>query len=155
MKYRTVFLDANLFVLLVVGRVSPAYIEKHKRLRAYDADAFTLLGTLLNGFDALVATPNVLTETSNLLGGRDSQAGRQLTSVFQTIVDAVVEVVIPSKEAVRRPEFQWLGLADAATLEVLSDDMVLLTDDQPLFATALQAGCKAELFSALRGRAAA
>ena len=145
-------MDANHFVLLVVGSASPAYIEKHKRLRAYDADAFAVLGALQGRFDALAVTPNVLTETSNLLGRRDDQTGRLLTLVFKNFVDAIVEVIVPSKHAVRRPEFQWLGLADAATLEVLSADMVLLTDDQPLFATALQAGRKAALFSAIRGR---
>ena len=42
------FLDANLFVLLVVGSVGRDLIEKHRRLRAYSAEDYEILIDLLD-----------------------------------------------------------------------------------------------------------
>ena len=61
------FLDANLFVLLVVGSESRELIAKHRRLRNYSAEDYDILVELLENADRLFVTPNTLTETSNLL----------------------------------------------------------------------------------------
>ena len=61
------FLDANLFVLLVVGSVGRDLIEKHRRLRAYSAEDYEILIDLLDRVERVLVTPNTLTETSNLL----------------------------------------------------------------------------------------
>ena len=150
MRRPAVLLDTNLFVLLVVGRVAPALVGVHKRLRAYDSAANTLLGNVLTGFDVLVSTPNILTETSNLLGRSDDEFGLRCTAMLRYLIESAVEIPVPSRSAAAIPAFSWLGLADAATIEALKDDTLLLTDDEPLFVAALRANRRAELFSTLR-----
>jgi hypothetical protein len=65
---RSVLLDTNLLVLLIVGSTSEAHVAKHKRTRSYDVQSFRLLrDTLRWNFTALVTTPHVLAETSALV----------------------------------------------------------------------------------------
>lgn len=69
------FLDANLLVLLVVGATGWELIRRHRRLQAFDALDYELLVGLLGNFQQVLVTPNILTETSSLLG----QHGEPLT----------------------------------------------------------------------------
>ena len=61
------FIDANLFVLLVVGSVERDLIGKHRRLREYSVEDYNTLVILLEQVVQVFVTPNTLTETSNLL----------------------------------------------------------------------------------------
>lgn len=147
MSGHAVALDTNLLILLVVGRASTQYIRGHKRLSAYDTAAFIRLTDILSKADALVLTPNILSETSNLLGQSDDQKGRRITATFRALIDLAVERYATSRASAARPEFAWLGLSDAASIEMLDDKTVLLTDDHPLYVAALNAGRSAEIFS--------
>jgi hypothetical protein len=147
-----VLLDSNLLILYVVGLASPDYIARHRRLTAYSRHgrrAFGMLHDYVAWASALLVTPNVLTEVSNLLGGRerDDDVTRDILKVFRWLIGRAEERNSPSIAAATRPEFSRLGLADAATLEVLTADAVLLTDDALLYDAALRAGKRAELFS--------
>jgi hypothetical protein len=86
---------------------------------------------------------------SNLLGGheRDDVVNGAILDVFRWLIGRAEERYTPSAAAAARPEFPLLGLADAATLELLGTDAVLLTDDAALYEAALRAGRRAELFS--------
>jgi hypothetical protein len=137
-------------MLFVVGRASPAYIKGHKRLSAYDKQAFRRLEDILSAASALVVTPNILSETSNLLGQRDDESGRRIMSTFRSIIEIAVERYASGRAAANRPEFIWLGLPDAAAIDALEDHTILITDDGPRYAAALKAGRHAELFSSER-----
>jgi hypothetical protein len=142
-----VLLDTNLLVLLVVGNASRAYVRSHKRLGAYDERSYDILVRLLSGADALVVTPNILTETSNLLGRKDDEAGLRIVATFRAFIGLATEAVAASEKAAQRAEFARLGLADAAALDVLDDRTILLTDDFPLYDAATRAGRQAQLFA--------
>jgi hypothetical protein len=147
-----VLLDTNLLVLYVVGLAAPDHIASHRLLAAYGERAnraFALLVECLSDASTLLVTPNILTETSNLLGGRDRDDEISLTilGVFRNLIDIAVERTVPSHVAAARPEFFRLGLADAATIALLDDDDFLLTDDAGLYDATLRAGQRAELFS--------
>lgn len=147
-----VFLDSNLLVLYVVGTASPEYIRRHRRLSAYSRlgrRAFDVLLDSISSASALLVTPNVLTEVSNLLGGRvrDDELSFSVINAFRWLVERLEERNAASSLAVTRLEFPRLGLADAATLEALGPDAVLLTDDALLYDATLRAGMRAELFS--------
>ncbi len=68
MPGKTVILDANLMVLLVVGTASRSYIAKHKKLKAYKEGDFTLLVDFLSRESRVIVTPNTVAETSNVAG---------------------------------------------------------------------------------------
>ena len=125
-------LDANLLVLYVVGMSNPTLITRHRRLSGFSEEDFELLADMLEDMSDIVVTPNVLTETSNLLGYQRDDDWGNLSIMLKRLIDEVVEVVIPSKDAAARSEFEALGLTDAGLLTVASPSRPLLTVDLQL-----------------------
>ena len=80
------FLDANLLVLLVVGSESREMIPKHGRLEHYSPEDFDILLDLLREADRLYATPNTLTEASNLIGQHGEPERSQLMGRLQYLI---------------------------------------------------------------------
>jgi hypothetical protein len=150
---KTVALDANLLVLLVVGLTNPAYIAKHKRLTAYDLDAFRLLTGMLSAYEDVVVTPNILTEASNLLNYIADPAKTEIAVVFRDVIarTKTKEIYVPSSQASGRAEFLRLGLTDSALLETCHDGISILSSDFDLWQAALTAGYEAINFNHERG----
>ena len=73
----TVIIDTNLFGLLVVGTASRKYIGLHKRLNNFSEFHFDLLGLLLLNYDEVIFLPQIVAETSNLIGYIADPARRQ------------------------------------------------------------------------------
>ena len=134
------FIDANLLVLFVVGRVDRNLIAKHRRLREYTEEDYDILLTLLNPVDELYVTPNTLTETSNLLGQHAEPERSMLLNELRGLIQRSQEVVVSSAQASNNREFPQLGLSDAALLEAITPETPLLTVDLDLFIAALQKG---------------
>jgi hypothetical protein len=142
---RAVIIDANLLVLLIVGSLDRRQISRHKRTRPYDEEAYDNLVRYLKGFGKIIVTPNVLTETSNLLE-KDARA----LAVFKGLVATLDERYIPSERAVAAPQFERLGLTDAGLLATLATDSVLLTADLDLYLAAIRLKRAAVNFTHLR-----
>ncbi|MBV5335499.1 hypothetical protein JZU48_00270, partial [bacterium] len=70
-----------------------------------------------------------MTETSNLLRQIAEPARSEIATVYANHIPTLIERHIPSKEAAARPEFLWLGLSDAALLDVNKADIIMLTAD--------------------------
>lgn len=137
---RLIAIDTNLLVLLVVGSASEGYIARHKRTNTYAADDFRLLRQILLTADGLVFTPHVLAETSNLVRQFSRPGVDAIVNVLRRMIEQAREVVVTGVEAVRRPEFRYLGLTDAALLAIEAGDITLLTDDFDLYRASLAAG---------------
>jgi hypothetical protein len=146
MPASAVVLDANLLVLLVVGVASGSYIAKHKRLRAYTENDYTLLTELLSTAPNIIVTPNVVTETSNLAAHIAEPARSHIHRVLRTLLKTTEERYVESKLAAEHVAFIRLGITDAAILDVLSDGHTLLTADLDLYLEALRHGHKAVNF---------
>ena len=153
MKPGPILLDTNLLLLFVVGRIDPNIVGRHKNLRAYTVADYELLIAQLRKATRILVTPNILTETSNLLAQIGEPDRTQLFTGFQTLIQAmnvIDEFHVPSTTAAGRGEFVRLGLADAVALVEHDDDFTLLTVDGPLYHAALAAGRKATNFTHLR-----
>jgi hypothetical protein len=157
-----VVLDANLLVLLIVGLTDVNAIRHHKRLGKYSPAAYQLLAERLNRASEIIVTPNILTETSNLLSRGPEPLRTMIMSTLRSLVagagagtvDRVAsEQFVPSQKAAARTEFLRLGLSDTATLEIAQGSAVLLTDDLDLYLAALNSGRQAENFTYLRDAA--
>ena len=147
---KTIALDANLIVLLVVGLTDETYIEKHKRLKAFMiADYKLLLSTIKTGAQ-IVVTPNALSEASNLLRQIAEPAKGQIGVVFKRLVKNTKEIYVASAPATEREEFLRLGLSDSALLEVAKDEVVILSTDLDLCVAAEMAGYDVVNFNHLR-----
>jgi hypothetical protein len=146
----TVLLDSNLLVLLVAGMSSREYIGKHRRLRDYSEEDFDLLIEFIRPMSAMIVTPNILTETSNLLSGIGEPARSHIADTFRQLIGSLDERFVHSTRAVEQPEFPRLWLTDAAVLTELVNSHVLLTADLDLYLAAVQRGYTAVNFNHLR-----
>ena len=146
----TVLLDSNLLVLFVAGMSSREYIGRHRRLRGYSEEDFDLLVEFIRPMSALVVTPNILTEASNLLSGIAEPARSHIADTFRQIVGSMDERFVQSTRAVEQREFPRLWLTDAAVLTELANSHVLLTADLDLYLAASQRRYSAVNFNHLR-----
>ena len=113
---RRVLLDAGPLVLFLIGSLRSDLVGNHGKLSGYNLATFHALCDYLEGFQAHVSLPNVLTEASNHIG-----AGKQVICEgahfrLAEYIDKLDEIYCPSREVVSIPEYQSVGLSDAAIL---------------------------------------
>lgn len=149
---KQVLIDANLLILLVAGSVDSRIITKHKRLDAYRVTDYDVLISTIERFDKVLVIPNVLSEASNLLSQTGERTARALRLGLREQIAGSLESYIPSQAAAERPEYQRLGLTDAALLQCLIFDSArtLLTADLELYLAAATSGRDAINFNHLR-----
>ncbi len=129
-----ILLDSNLLVLTVVGNVDRHLIGRHRRTKPFSEYHFEHLLDIISRASRVCVTPNTLTETSNLLDYGERNMRYEYRSALKGLVeDDVIELVVPSVEAVGRLEFLRLGIADCALLALLSSDRWLITTDLELY----------------------
>jgi hypothetical protein len=144
---RSIILDSNLLLLLIVGLTSPAYITKHRRLREYEEVDFELLKGFVDSATRIVVTPHTLAETSNLIGYIGQPAREHIYLQLRLLLGVADERYIESSSAAQRTEFPRLGLADAVQLDLATESHTLLTVDLDLYLAACRRGMKAENFN--------
>lgn len=131
-----VLIDANLLVLLVVGLKDPALIGNHKRTSTFLAEDFDLLKNTLDVYEAVIVTPNIVTECSNLLRYTSAPLAEELMAILGQVVSSIGERYVASSEAAVIPEFRRLGLTDAAAIDIVGPASHLLTVDHDLYLAA-------------------
>ena len=134
------FIDANLFVLLVAGSEGRDLIANHRRLEGYSAKDFDILLNLIRPVGRVFVTPNTLTETSNLLAQHREPERSRLLRRLRYIINESEEVVVASGTAADNRNFERLGLADTVLLEVITPETPLVTVDFDLYLAALEKG---------------
>ncbi len=132
------FVDAQLLVLLVAGSLNRNMIARHRRLSDYSVEDYETLRVLLDDVEQVFVTPNILTETSNLLGQYGDPERSLLLQGLAVLIETSEEIVVASREASTKIEFVRLGLTDAALLEVATADTPLLTADRDLCLAAMR-----------------
>ena len=135
----SVFVDANLLVLLVAGVLDPDIIAKHRRLRTFGPEDFERVREMVSGFERVLVTPNTLTEASNLLGQHREPERSRLFKTLRILIGESHEVVVASADAAGHPSFSRLGLTDAGLLGLVSRDTPLVTVDLDLYLAASRA----------------
>ena len=145
-----VLVDANLLVLLLVGRVNRRRIPAFKRTQNFTIEDSELLEHLVAWFGKLFATPHVLSQVSDLadLSGKDLREIRQL---FKLVVEEQIEETYdPSRALVADSLFERLGLTDAAIATVCSRGILVLTADVELQLALQHRGADALNFNHVR-----
>ena len=137
MTPKSVYLDANLLVLLVVGETDSKLIAKHRRLKTFQEEDYDILIDMIGHVDEILVTPNTLTEASNLLAYHGEPERSRLFEVLRFLVEKQEEIVVTSRIASQRKEFIRLGLTDAVLLEVVSSSNPLITVDLSLYLAAI------------------
>jgi hypothetical protein len=139
-KAKTLAIDANLLILLVVGTTARELIGKHKRLRAFSIEDFDLLVDMLSIASGIVVTPNTLTESSNLCGQIDEPARSRIYFNLQAFIAKCIEVYVASRVGSQQGEFRRLGLTDAVLLTLEDPSVTILTTDLDLYLAATRRG---------------
>ena len=147
---KTIALDANLLVLLVVGLAEPRYIQVHKRLKAFTFDDFKLLTKMIAASAGMAVTPNALSEASNLLRQINEPAKSRIGMALRRLIQNTNEIYVASVDASSRREFLRIGLSDSALLEVNKNDIVVLSVDLSRCLAAQAAGYTVVNFNHLR-----
>jgi rRNA-processing protein FCF1 len=141
-------IDANLLLLLFVGRTNPDRIAKFDRTHAYDISAYELLEKTVSMVRRTLTTPHVLTEVSNLA----RLAGTELETIrreMKECIEVMEELHEPSRIVVRDVVFSRLGLTDAA-ISTVCTNVLVLTNDHDLWDSLTRRGLDAINFAHLR-----
>jgi hypothetical protein len=131
-RSKSVLVDTNLLVLLLVGIVKTRRILEFKRTSGFTIRDFELLASLIATFSRLVATPHMLGQVSDLA---DLPGGelRQIRQLFRSIVqEQIDESYEPAGQLVNHSTFELLGLTDAGIATVCSQGILVLTADVKL-----------------------
>ena len=134
-RYRTtgVLVDTNILLLLYVGSVERRLIERFKRTRErFEQSDFDLVMGFLAPFEnRIVTTPHILTEVSNLAGQLGHQKQR-FFPYFAKGISQLIEHYKPSVNLAQSVSFAKFGLTDAAIIDLVKNQFLVLTDDFPL-----------------------
>ncbi|MEO8395572.1 MAG: hypothetical protein ABI700_21435 [Chloroflexota bacterium] len=126
-------IDTNLLLLLLLGRFDATRITSDQTTRIYTAEDYLLLELFIEPFPGLLATPNILTEVSNLSGRYKEPLRSLYFQYFAEQIDQFVELFIPSKITSQSEAFIRFGLTDASIFSLLRDNKhLVLTDDLDL-----------------------
>jgi hypothetical protein len=143
-------LDSNLLLLLCVGRWRKDQIPVFKRTSKFEESDYDLLIYYLARFQRVVVTPNIITETSNLLGQLEGRYREEAFTVFNELISFVKEQYIPSSDAAQSGSFLKLGISDATIEQLAESGLHVLSDDFPLVGTLNKAGLSAINFAHLQ-----
>jgi len=149
-RHDKLLLDTNLLVLLVIGLTDPTQIERFKRTRAYTRADYELLRNFVNGYRALVTTPNVLTETSNLAGQLAEPLRGRALAVLAGFINGAEERFYASRVLAEERLYLQLGLTDTAVKHAAAEEISVLTDDLPLYGRLASGGAEVFNFHHLR-----
>lgn len=125
---KRVLLDANLLLLYLLGSFQREQIPLFKRTSSFRLEEFDLLVAVMRHSSALVTTPHILTEVSNLANALPAHLKGAWFRFFATTVRKYVEVYTPAGELFEESCFNPFGLADAS-IQNASRGTLLLTDD--------------------------
>jgi hypothetical protein len=149
-KAKGLLLDTNLLLLYFVGRYDADRIHKFKRTMAFTEDEFLLLATILESFDRVITTPNILTEVSNLSGQLPKNLHSDFYSDFSARIPVLDERHTASGTIVASVHFNKFGLTDSGIVDTVKDNYLVLTDDLVLFGYLQSLGIDAINFNHIR-----
>jgi hypothetical protein len=128
---KRVLLDANLLLLFLIGSYERSRITRFKRTAVFSENDFDILTSLMTAFRAVVTTPHVLTEVSNLANSLPEHLKPSWSEHFAAHTAAFLELFTPAVEIMNQPSFSLFGLTDAA-VHTIAVDTLILTEDFPL-----------------------
>jgi len=129
----TVLIDANLLTLWIVGEVSKDEVLRNRRTKRYSIEDHQILARYLIRFSRVMILPNIATETSNLIGALSGDYLKKARAILAAGLNVWNESYIQSASASKEPDFNRLGLTDAAILISATRETEVLTDDLDLY----------------------
>ena len=149
-KQTGIFVDTNILLLYFIGAFDQNLIPKFKRTRQFTVEDHTILVRILDFFDKVVTTPNILTEVSNLSGQLGEPAKSHYFKKFSSDITLLEEEYVASKDVADMQEFVRFGLTDTGIVHLTKGKYLVLTDDFPLSQYLQSAGVDVINFNHIR-----
>lgn len=148
-----IVLDTNLLVLFSVGSWKKSYISKFKRTAKYEPSDFDLLLSFLAAHKPIVVTPNIVTETVNLLGQLEGRYKAEVFNVLRTIIGDTQEKYVTSESAMTNDLYLRFGVTDSSIETLARQGLAVLSDDFPLVGWLWKENLTAVNFAHIRSQA--
>jgi hypothetical protein len=116
-------------VLLVIGFHDPGRIAKFKRTAKFTEEDYEVLRLILDRFNAVITTPNILTEVNSFLNQLDAQLKPDFYGTFAKQIADLEEVYIPSVDIGQTVEFTLFGPTEAGIASLAQGNYLVLTED--------------------------
>ena len=146
---KSILIDTQLLVLLVVRLTNPDFISRRKRLTpVYNQTHLLALQSILSRARKLICTAHVLAEASNLLRQIADPMRSEIMATFKRFIDSADERHVQGSRAAEQPSFIRLGLTDAAILSLDPIEVEILTVDHGLHIASLDKGFDARNLTA-------
>ena len=147
---RSVLIDTNLLVLLVVGYYKKTLIGQHKRTKEFVPEDFDLLRRFLSGYDILWVTSYCLAEASNLLKQTHPAQAKGLLNCMSAIVSRTKESHMSKEVLFGDERAARLGVADTGIFLKSKRVDCVLTRDFNLYREVSTSGRRVVNFNHLR-----
>ncbi len=133
-KYKTrgIIIDTNIFLLYLVGLVNRNRISKFKRTAQFIPEDYDLLLQIVDGFQKVVTTPNILTEVNSLANQLGEPERSQCLNTFTLLISQITEEYMESISVAKNEIFARFGLTDCGIMSLAKDKYLVLTDDLKL-----------------------
>ena len=128
-KQAGILVDTTILLLYFIGAYDQDLIPKFKRTRQFTVEDHAILIRLLDLFDKIVTTPNILTEVSNLSGQLGEPKKSEYFKKFSSGISLLEEEYVASKDVADMQEFVRFGLTDTGIVYLTRGKYLVLTDD--------------------------
>lgn len=146
-------LDTPILLLFLVGSYDSDYIKNFKRTQKYTTQDYQKIKRIINQFEKVYITPQILAEISNLSFEIDSnRLGLYMKNLINQLRSYSEKYISMTILLEKYDLLSKIGFTDLATLEAANkQDFYILTDDFPLSQRARKLGYQALNFTQLRG----
>ncbi|MDB9313789.1 PIN domain-containing protein [Spirulina sp. CS-785/01] len=151
-EYRNqgIVIDTNILLLWVVGTVNPKRIEKFSPTDCFNLQDYELLLPIIDYFQKIVTTANILTEVNSFLNKLREPERSQSLLILAKATENLEEIYLPSSQVVTHPKFTTFGLTDSGIVEISRNQYLVLTDDLKLWSYLNNSGIAAINFNHIR-----
>jgi sulfur relay (sulfurtransferase) DsrC/TusE family protein len=117
-RQKGVLVDTNILLLYFVGATSRERISRFNRTQNFTPEDYDLLLQVLDYFQTIATTPNVLTEVNSLANQLGEPERSQCFMLFAQNISILEETYVESREIVTDQQFTRFGLTDCGILRV-------------------------------------
>jgi predicted nucleic acid-binding protein len=129
---RDVIIDTNIFILLLSGLIDENKIKNYTRNSIYAKEDYYLLLDIVSKYDRIITSPNILTETDNILNRITGEDRYKYLALVKTIYKQTIEKYIKTEVVVQNWFFDTLGITDSAILMMAKESELLISGDSCL-----------------------
>ena len=147
---RSVLLDTNLLVLLIVGLYDKNTIGIHKRTNTFTAEDYDLLLDSLVGYEILWVTSHCLAEVSNLLKHTHRKQAEELLIILRKFISDKNESHVQKDIIFSNSLLMRLGVADTGIIIKSKRVSCVFTVDFDLYLEITKLGYNVVNFNHLR-----